>query len=1127
MAKSKNTILASLLTAAGDIAVSGSGSLTGDLTVQGRLTAQEYHSEIVSSSILYASGSTKFGDSADDIHQFTGSVNITGSLKINGVTLTSDGVTSFNTRTGAITLSSSDVTTALGYTPVTNDRTLTINGTTYDLASNRSWTVGNVRSDTTYSNPAFITSLSWSKITGTPTTLSAYGITDSYTQTQVNNLLSGYVPYTGATTNVNLGTNSLTGKDLTVGGSGTTSGILSFTQRQSASLTYTGTTYLTAAGTTDLYIYFSQGNNNAKVVNINVSLLSNNTVRYQYLPDKDGTFAMTSDLTGGTVTSVGLSSATSGVSINSTPITTSGTINLAIATASGSQQGLLSSTDWTTFNNKQNALTNPVTATGSRSTNYLPKFTSSNEITQSNIQDNGALVQVGTDVSSKSFKVVGQTELIGNTYMSGGVISMSNTAYAYAGLTTYGNLQSNGTNYLYSTTYLYGYTYAYNPIYITSGIYDLYNSSYYLFPANISSFYNTTTGDSNGSYGKIKINSSTFNGGLFGSPSITETISAPSSYNVPTKYFKVEYYWGTYTYGAWQGSEFRWYNNMMVYQNMFADKFITFGFSDNGTGAKLQIQGNGYVRDNFLIGTTTDSGYKLNVSGGTARIQNNPSTNEWGLFLQNTNTGGWGVSQFFNLYGYSSSPAGDFSVLQIRADYPAYGRATFAVKEQAQSTAVDALVLRGNGQVYMNAGNVGIGTTDPASKLSVHGQFRVNTTSGDGNENRLFFNPGGAGDPAQLYLYNEAQTNTIYITANGSSYFNGGSFGLGTTSPGDSKLAIRADWISGNGTVKTYPVTPISSGGATGYTMFDSDGTTRISYFAVNSGAIEVWGQQNSPMHFATNNSIKMAILANGNIGMGTTSPSQKLEVDGGSSAVTLRVSTTNTGAGASSLILANSSKSAFNDGVKISHGGGYTNITDLNGTNIMTWEMSSTRVGINTTTPSEKLHIVGNIQLGSTSNQYIRYRTQSAWDYYLKADFDDFVIHDSQNTEFFRAIYNGGGTGKYAQFLNSLRAHNNTNVTVLGTLTENSSIRYKDNVKTIEYGLDKVLQMRGVSYTKKDTGLRELGLIAEEVNEILPDVVLKNNEGEPDSVSYGRITAVLIEAIKDLQQQINVLNSK
>jgi len=51
------------------------------------------------------------------------------------------GVSSFNTRTGAITLTSGDVTGALTYTPVTDARTLTINGVTYDLTANRSWTV--------------------------------------------------------------------------------------------------------------------------------------------------------------------------------------------------------------------------------------------------------------------------------------------------------------------------------------------------------------------------------------------------------------------------------------------------------------------------------------------------------------------------------------------------------------------------------------------------------------------------------------------------------------------------------------------------------------------------------------------------------------------------------------------------------------------------------------------------------------------------------------------------------------------------------------------------------------------------------------------------------------------------
>lgn len=58
------------------------------------------------------------------------------------------GVTSFNTRTGAVTLSSSDVTTALGYTPVTDARTITINGATQSLAANQTWVVTAVETDT-------------------------------------------------------------------------------------------------------------------------------------------------------------------------------------------------------------------------------------------------------------------------------------------------------------------------------------------------------------------------------------------------------------------------------------------------------------------------------------------------------------------------------------------------------------------------------------------------------------------------------------------------------------------------------------------------------------------------------------------------------------------------------------------------------------------------------------------------------------------------------------------------------------------------------------------------------------------------------------------------------------------
>lgn len=83
---------------------------------------------------------------------------------------TTSGVVSFNGRNGAVTLLSADVTGALGYTPVTTARSININGTTQNLSSNRTWTVGNVRTDGSYDNPSWITSLDWNKITNVPPT---------------------------------------------------------------------------------------------------------------------------------------------------------------------------------------------------------------------------------------------------------------------------------------------------------------------------------------------------------------------------------------------------------------------------------------------------------------------------------------------------------------------------------------------------------------------------------------------------------------------------------------------------------------------------------------------------------------------------------------------------------------------------------------------------------------------------------------------------------------------------------------------------------------------------------------------------------------------------------------------
>ena len=75
-------------TIAGTLGVTGNGTIGGNLAVAGRITAEEFYTEITTASVIYASGSTKFGDDTGDKHEFTGSINVSGSVIYNGVILT-------------------------------------------------------------------------------------------------------------------------------------------------------------------------------------------------------------------------------------------------------------------------------------------------------------------------------------------------------------------------------------------------------------------------------------------------------------------------------------------------------------------------------------------------------------------------------------------------------------------------------------------------------------------------------------------------------------------------------------------------------------------------------------------------------------------------------------------------------------------------------------------------------------------------------------------------------------------------------------------------------------------------------------------------------------------------------
>ena len=90
------------------------------------------------------------------------------------------------------------------------------------------------------------------------------------------------------------------------------------------------------------------------------------------------------------------------------------------------------------------------------------------------------------------------------------------------------------------------------------------------------------------------------------------------------------------------------------------------------------------------------------------------------------------------------------------------------------------------------------------------------------------------------------------------------------------------------------------------------------------------------------------------------------------------------------------------------------------------------------------------------------------------------------------------------------------------------SSVRYKDNIQPIERALEKIQKLRGVKYNLKENGKREIGLIAEEVARIVPEIVtLEPNGRDATSLDYARMVALLIEAIKEQQRQIEHLKQQ
>jgi hypothetical protein len=586
-----------------------------------------------------------------------------------------------------------------------------------------------------------------------------------------------------------------------------------------------------------------------------------------------------------------------------------------------------------------------------------------------------------------------------------------------------------------------------------------------------------------------------------------------------------------------------------------------------------------------------------------------------------------------------------------------------------QNSAVGAIKLGSGGPVlYGLTGYLGIGTTSPGQALDVNGRIRIGSNAQTeiySTGNRVTFRSENtdacgefagyglflprAGQSYNLYIagsavlgYSDASAtldiarggsgSPIYIrlNSNGNSYFNGGSVGIGNTSPGHAldvtgiiRAYTNATYNGENGAIIASNATDLNKRVFIGY-----DGTADIGFI--------------QSVHSGTAYKILTINAAGGNVGIGTTTPQKRLEsISNANDFVSVGVQQLSVGQWTGihfGFREANTSyrKSAIVfERTDLTEGNAQGKVHILNGPQSggTSATLSDARitisengnVGIGTTAPTEKLHVVGgNIKV---NNGYAAYFGDSANNnggrIYVDNTTNNFYVNQANNAPLYFATNNATkatllGNGNFginetspnyklevynatndthiaavggAPSLNLLNA--NSGPTVAGTIglatgannflqnsvsgdlciltrgssnsagiilfgsgsTINASIdtdgtitargdvvafgtpsdtSFKTNIVPIQGSLDKIQKLEPVSFTwKEETPSNklanikdDLGFIAQQVQEVLPELVRQNDNGTLSLRERG-IIPLLVGAIKELKAEIDILKNK
>jgi uncharacterized membrane protein len=345
---------------------------------------------------------------------------------------------------------------------------------------------------------------------------------------------------------------------------------------------------------------------------------------------------------------------------------------------------------------------------------------------------------------------------------------------------------------------------------------------------------------------------------------------------------------------------------------------------------------------------------------------------------------------------------------------------------------------------------------------------------------------------------------------------------------------------AGNGILINNTATNVSSYANLDFRAHNADGRIAYRYDAVNQGSF----------HFITDNDSAgfvnaMSIMADGHVGIGTNDPAQILDVyETGSNLGIFRSTATNYArllirsgsTGDAQLAFQNNTSTKWsigNDGgdsdkFKIAVGAGAFSTSEA-----VTISTSGC-VGIGTNAPLEPLHVydAGDWQIrmssgGARAGLVIdKPGTTTTMGSALVVAADE--TYRLGTASYYHVVMQQGGTVSL-QYQGSTRLNTTSGgVTVTGTLTETSSITLKENVETYTPSLDIINKIRPVKYNRKtNKDKKEIGLIAEELAELFPELVEKDEKGNPSSVNYSRAVTVLLGGFKELYKEIEELKKR